>query len=145
MLINTSNLYVGGGVQVALSFIKELEKLETDNEYYIFCSPEIYGQLPDNINDRIKIYLIDQSPSSILHRRKINKELWDLEEQIKPDIVFSIFGPTYWKPKAKHLMGFALPWITNPQSIAFDRLNIVKRFKKRLGVRRIPTRNLPLR
>ena len=48
ILINTSNLYVGGGVQVALSFIRELKKFETDNRYHIFCSPEIHKQLSSN-------------------------------------------------------------------------------------------------
>ena len=130
LIVNVSNLYVGGGVPVALSFIKELEKFETDNTYHIFCSPEIHKQLPDTIS--VKTYLIERSPSSIRHRSKISEKLWNLEEQINPDIVFSLFGPTYWKPKAKHLMGFALPWITNPNSIAFSRLSMMKRFKKRV-------------
>lgn len=132
ILINTSNLYVGGGVQVALSFIKELQEIKTDNAYYLFCSPVIYRQLSDNTEDRIKIYLIEKSSSSILHRTQVNNKLWKLEEQIKPDIVFSLFGPTYWKPKAKHVMGFALPWITHPQSIAYRRLSIYKAVKKKM-------------
>jgi glycosyltransferase involved in cell wall biosynthesis len=62
----------------------------------------------------------------------VNQKLYALENQINPDLVFSIFGPTYWRPKSKHLMGFALPWITNPNTVAFSRMSYIKRFKKKL-------------
>ncbi|MBD3792519.1 MAG: glycosyltransferase family 4 protein [Campylobacterales bacterium] len=55
-----------------------------------------------------------------------------LESQIGPDIVFTVFGPSYWRPKARHLLGFADGWVYNPDSVAYDRLPLLKRFKMRL-------------
>ena len=37
------------------------------------------------------------------------KRLSKLERNINPDVVFTVFGPTYWTPRAPHLMGYAMP------------------------------------
>lgn len=135
LLINTSNLYVGGGVQVALSFINELKELKDDNEYFIFLSQSINKQINfQKFSKKIKFYLIEKSPASLATRKKVTNQLTILESQIKPDIVFSIFGPTYWKPKAKHVMGFAVPWVLQKKSVAYAELSFLKYLKMRLWV-----------
>jgi len=133
ILINTSNLYVGGGLQVALSSISELKQIITKNEYHIFLSLAVNKQIdkktfPENFH----FYLIEKSPSSLKTRKEIVAKLDALEYEIKPNIVFSVFGPSYWKPKAKHLIGFADGWVYNPNSVAYDRLPFLKRIKMRL-------------
>jgi glycosyltransferase involved in cell wall biosynthesis len=55
-----------------------------------------------------------------------------LETEIKPDIVFTIFAPTYWRPKTTHIVGFALGWITNPQSKAYQVLNFKQKIRRKL-------------
>ena len=62
---------------------------------------------------------------------KIIKSLlgWDkylscLEKKVKPDCIFTIFGPAYWKAKSKHVMGFADGWCYYPDSIAFKNLTL---------------------
>ena len=49
-LINASNLHVGGGVQVATSFISELLDLEDINlkDITIICSSSVVNNLPKN-------------------------------------------------------------------------------------------------
>jgi glycosyltransferase involved in cell wall biosynthesis len=132
-IINTSNLYVGGGVQVALSFVNELKQIDKSHEYHIFMSLAINAQLSQRtFADNFKFYLIENSPSSLKTRKKIVAILSQLEEQIKPDIVFTVFGPSYWRPKVKHIMGFALPWMINPHSVAYERLPLIQRLKMRL-------------
>ena len=136
ILINTSNLYVGGGLQVALSFINELKDLNTHNEYYIFLSQATNKQIDQKeFTGNFYFYLIEKSPASLKTRKTIVAKLNSLEERIKPDIVFSVFGPSYWKPKAKHLLGFADGWAYNPESVAYNRLPLLKRIKMRLHVK----------
>lgn len=135
IIINTSNLYVGGGLQVALSFINELRQMNTVHEYHIFLSQAVdkqidQGSFPDNFH----FYLIEKSPASLKTRKKIVIQLDSLEEQIQPDIVFSVFGPSYWKPKSKHIMGFAVPWVLQKDSVAYDELDLLARLKMRLWV-----------
>ena len=133
IILNTSNLYVGGGVQVALSFLNVIKNIYTKNIYHIFLSTAIADQIiqkefPDNMH----FYIIEKSPSAIKSRNKIVKKLKLLENRIDPDVVFSVFGPTYWKPKALHIMGFANGWLYNPKSIAYTRLKLFKRMQMRM-------------
>jgi|SaaInl8_200m_RNA_FD_contig_121_93892_length_5973_multi_9_in_0_out_0_4 glycosyltransferase involved in cell wall biosynthesis len=138
LLINTSNLYVGGGVQVALSFINELKNIDSENIYYIFLSQAVNKQIiQDEFDERFHFYLIETSPSKLLTRNKICTQMNELESNIKPDIVFSIFGPTYWTPKSKHVMGFAVPWLLSQDSIAYNELKLINRIKMRLWVKYI--------
>jgi len=135
LLINTSNLYIGGGLQVALSFINELKDLNTYNEYYVLLSQATNKQIDQKkFTDNFYFYLIEKSPASLKTRKKIIAKLNSLEDHIKPDIIFSVFGPSYWKPKAKHVMGFAVPWVLQKDSVAYSELNFLKRIKMRLWV-----------
>ncbi len=138
IVINTSNLYVGGGLQVALSFINELKDMNTPHNYHIFLSKAINKQLDKNsFPNNFTFYLIEKSPASLTTRKKILFYLNSLEKQIEPDIVFSVFGPTYWKPKSKHIMGFAVPWVLQKDSIAYSELSFFKRLKMRMWVKYI--------
>ena len=133
LLINTSNLYVGGGVHVALSFINELKQIVRPHEYHIILSPITKKHIElESFPNNFYFYLIEKSPASLKTRSKIVAKLHDLEDQIEADIVFTIFGPSYWRPKAKHLLGIADGWVYNPNSVAYDRLSFLKRLKMRL-------------
>lgn len=133
IIINSSTLYVGGGVQVAVSFLNELNTFDEDNEYHVFISKEIQKQIDyKNFNTKFTFYTIERTPASLKYRNTIKKELDALEEKIKPNIVFTVFGPSYWKPKSTHLVGFADGWVYNPDSIAYERLSFFKRLKMKL-------------
>lgn len=135
-MINTSNLYVGGGLQVALSFIHELRELKFKHQYYVFLSHAAKEQINHNLfTDNFHFYLIEKSPSSLIDRKEMISKLDTLEKEIKPDIIFSVFGPTFWTPKTLHIMGFALPWLINPESAAFSELPFLKRLKKRIEIK----------
>lgn len=135
LLINTSNLYVGGGLQVALSFLNELKQMKQKHEYYVFLSQAVAKQIDQSsFPGNFTFYLIEKSPSSLKSRRSVVAKLNELEEEIKPDVVFSVFGPTYWRPKSKHLMGFANGWVYNPDSVLFDMMSWFKKIKSRLSI-----------
>jgi len=132
IIINCSNLYIGGGVQVAVSIINELKILNNNHQYHIFLSPVISKQVnPIAFPANIKFYLIEKSPTSLKTRRIIVRQLQILEDQIQPDIVLSIFGPVYWRPKVKHIMGFALSFLIKPDSIAYSRLSFFEQWQLR--------------
>ena len=136
LIVNTSNLYVGGGLQVAISFVNELLLLEDENSYHVFLSQAASSQIKQNeFPKNFHFYLIEKSPSSLKHRKAVIKQLDELENTIQPDVVLSVFGPTFWTPKAVHIMGFALPWLINPDSASFGQLPFIKRIKKRLEIR----------
>ena len=133
LIVNTSNLNVGGGMQVAISFINELKEMKNTNEYHVFLSQDINKQIEQNsFPGNFNFYLIEKSPSSLRTRKSIVSKLNALENEIDPDIVFSLFTPTYWRPKNKHIVGFALGWMTNPKSEAYQVLSLKQKIRRRL-------------
>jgi len=132
LIINTSNLVIGGGIQVALSVLSELKNY-SKNGYHIFISSEVEKQLEiESFGSNFRFYSIPISPSKIQTRKGVLKKLSSLEYEIQPDVVFTIFGPSYWKPKSIHVQGFADGWCYHSDSIAFNILSIKERIKRRL-------------
>ncbi|GAB6045600.1 hypothetical protein JCM11957_11980 [Caminibacter profundus] len=133
ILINTSNLYVGGGVQVALSLIKSFKEIDRENEYIFILSPILNKLLQaEKFPSNFKIFVIKNSPAQIISRTDIVKKLREIENLVMPDIVFTVFGPSYWRPKSLHVVGFADGWVYNPDSIVYKRINFFNRIKRRM-------------
>lgn len=134
IIINISNLVMGGAIQIANSFLNELKKLNyQSNEYLIFYNSSSIGDLEiKKFPDKFKFKKLKKSPANIYSRSKILKILFDYEKKFNPDIVFTLFGPSYWIPKSKHICGFADGWVYNPNSIVYSRLNFLSRIKRML-------------
>ena len=58
-----------------------------------------------------------------------DKFLSDIEDKYNPEVVFSIFGPTYWQPKAKHICGFAKPDYIYKDSPYFNQISFFQKLK----------------
>ncbi len=114
ILINTSNLHVGGGVQVAVSFINELSNSGTNLKIYdIWLSSEVFKNLIE-----IGCNLSNFNSFKIINFYGI-RSLFSINLLYNVifvyNTVFTVFGPLYSfvKPK-KHVMGFAQPSIIYP-------------------------------
>ncbi|SNY64178.1 glycosyltransferase [Enterobacter sp. CC120223-11] len=125
LLINASNLYVGGGVQVAVSLIQEL--VFNGVEFKAAISPKVHEQL--NETELKKCILIEKSPSGIFNF-KIRRLLDDIVKENQIDKVLTIFGPSYWSPKnVKHIVGYALPWLIYDISKIYPELSVREKIK----------------
>lgn len=130
ILINSSTFKGTGVTQVAVSFINECSRI-MGNEYYVFMSPSVANNL-----DRSKfgsdftfyefgkhsLYGLKGWPDIIRMKR--------LEKEIKPDIVFSVFGPSLWTPRAPHLQGYAYGHYVYKDSPFYD----IMSKKEKIGV-----------
>ncbi|CTU06373.1 glycosyltransferase [Escherichia coli] len=134
LLINASNLYVGGGVQVAVSVLEELTK---GGQHFIAAvSPVVAKQLSGETLSRCKI--IRKTPSNVFNVES-RRDLDQLVAENKITKVFTIFGPSYWSPKnVKHAVGFALPWLIYDVSQVFPKLSFREKVKKILLLRLQP-------
>lgn len=116
VLINASNLHVGGGVQVAASFLNEICETATFLENFeltIYVSSTVCLNIEAKNRGILEAY---------------NFEVFDVYglEALKPsiekkfqgfDLVFSIFGPIYLPRKVpNHIVGFAQYWILYPDN-----------------------------
>lgn len=132
IMINVSNNLGGGSLQVALSVVKEVST-RTDNEYFFICNSAIFNYFNAEFKDNKNFVCI--SKKSYFQK---TKELKRIENKLKPDVVFTVFGPAYWRPKAPHLIGFANPYYLNingPITSVFSKTELLKiKIKKLLHI-----------
>lgn len=106
IFIDASITSKGGGVQVALSLI---ENIAVDPDFEVICvvNSEIDKQVSVQAKENIEYYYIEKI-EPIYKKFSQGKRISEIESKHNPDFVFVVFGPAYWKPKAKTLQGFAL-------------------------------------
>ncbi|WP_050290319.1 glycosyltransferase [Yersinia kristensenii] len=126
LFVNASNLYIGGGLQVGISVIEEFTALKVN--FIAAVSPVVFEQLSNQAQKSCEV--IESTPSGIFNF-SARKKLDELVKKYQITDVFTIFGPSYWKPKVKnHLVGFAQPWLVYNTSVIFDKLLLKEKIKK---------------
>ena len=129
ILINCSTLKKGGVLQVAHSFVMELLQ-RSDHDYYFIFSTGLIKDLPDYIKeDKVRYFIHDVKPSLYKLLTGRNKVLDHIFSKVNPDIVFSLFGPTYWNPRSKHICGYAKASYFYPDSPFIQKLPLFRRLK----------------
>ncbi len=116
VLINASNLHVGGGVQVAASFITELAGM-TDRlpscELFIYVSSAVNANL---IAAGFSASGVEGYEVFDVHGLKAFKKK-NRDRFTGFDLVFTIFGPLYLpRDVPNHIVGFAQAWIIYPNN-----------------------------
>lgn len=108
ILVNCSNLNRGGGLQVAHSFL-DFIKNSSEHFFLVVLTDELEFQLDFNeFNNRFQFF--NYRISFRLNLFNGHEDFLDkLVKDNNISIVFSIFGPTYWRPKVKHVVGYAKP------------------------------------
>lgn len=119
LIINLSGNLVGGGLQVALSFLSESRSF-CNNEYHVLLGQSAADQIfKTEFSDNYFFYNIPK-----LNFYQYSSYLKKVEAGIIPDVVFTVFGPSYWRPKAPHVMGYAIPYYIYPNSPFWHMISI---------------------
>lgn len=113
LMIDASLQSVGGGVQVAVNFINNILNSHFADELLIVVSPQVDKQINSSLKNNVNYYVFDNARGVLKFWQGV--QLSKLEKKFKPDLVFIVFGPSYWKPKAKSIQGFAIPHMVYPQ------------------------------
>lgn len=129
VLINCSNLHVGGGVAVASSFIDCLSKINlNDLEVCILLSSSVSDNLKNLGTDLSVFFRCD-----VVNYFGFSA-LWSgLDRFFRDmDLVFTVFGPAYtlFSPK-KHVVGFAQPNIIYPVNPVSKSLRLFDKVRSR--------------
>ena len=114
ILVNASNMRQGGGLQVSDSILRSLKNF-TEHRFIVVYPKELSFKSEYNAanvvsfeyNGRMSIKLKLFGRDSFLDR---------LVKEYKVEVVFSIFGPTSWIPRVKHICGFARAQLLIPES-----------------------------
>ncbi len=129
LLINATNLHVGGGVQVAVSVIYELSQMS-----------DLPKGLDIVVSDEVHIGLkgLDCELNKFSYYANFNtyglRSLWsDFCVKLSDyDVVFTIFGPFYrFNSRAVNIVGFAQPWIVRPINEIYQTYSISQKIKSR--------------
>jgi glycosyltransferase involved in cell wall biosynthesis len=130
IIINTASTFEGGAIQVAVSFIEECRKIK-DHEYHVILGVKLKPFINQrNYPANFSFYEIDYRPATRIFSIKLTPSIFSqIEEKVKPDVVFTTSGPAYWKPKVPHLCGFNIPQNVYPESVYFQIIPLKKRIK----------------
>lgn len=128
VLINASNLHNGGGVQVAASFISELlTSIGVRKDFSVWVSSEVAMSL-----ERLGVDMALWPNIKLVDVHGLGAAFSEYNELLSRfDLVFTIFGPNYFRNKNyTNLVGFAQPWILDVS--AYSLLSPFDRFKTKL-------------
>ena len=116
VLINTSMLRFGGAVQVALSLINEC-RAHDKSEYHVVIGPGVGAVLdPADFPGNFHFHYQDFGIMNLRKLPRVQQKMSAIEAQVRPDCVVTTSGPSYWRSKAPHLVGFNLPLYIYPES-----------------------------
>ena len=133
IIINATTLNKGGALQVAHSVVSELMLLKSEHFFLVLCSPAFLEQLKNiTLPSNFSCKLINTSPARLLTRKAVNKQLNELANDFSAEIVLTVFGPSYWRPRVKHVCGFADGWCYYPKTIAYSKLSFIDKIKRKL-------------
>ncbi len=135
ILINASNLKVGGGIQVADSVFRELPKYG-EHRFVIVYSDALSKSADEaGKNDNIIAvrYNMPSDWRSILFGR--NLFLDELVSKEGVEVVITLFGPSRWRPRVRHLLGFARAQLLLPESPYWTKQAVKKDWKLKLKLR----------
>lgn len=123
LIINTTTLSGTGVTQVAISFINEC-KAYGQNVYHIFLSKTVETEIDiNNFPKNFFFYKFENHPLYGIAGHETRVKLKKLEAIISPDIIFTVFGPSCWTPKALHVSGFANSYYVYPESPFFKKIS----------------------
>ncbi len=109
ILFNFSNIKIGGGIQVAHSLLNIIKE-DKDIDFIAVLSTNLFNEIKKNINSYNFNYIVYDIKANIINTIfSYDTFLDNLIKKHNINIVFTLFGPSYWRPKVKHICGYAKP------------------------------------
>ena len=106
VLVDCAPLSMGGGVQVAIALLMNLQTRPDISWRAVLSEQMREAGGPELATDPRVLFVWKRSWADFI---LLHSKLRAVERVFEPDVVFTVFGPTYFISKAPHLMGFALP------------------------------------
>jgi glycosyltransferase involved in cell wall biosynthesis len=123
IIIDNSNLFAGGGLQVAVSFLNNLKEMDLAHEFHIIQSVKCAENFDASLfSKNFVFYNLSRIEENSKRKRKLR--VVSIENSINPDCIFTLFGPSYHKSSFPKIVGFAIPYIIYPDSPFFKQLSV---------------------
>ncbi len=126
VLISCVPVLVGGGVQVSIALLVGLRG-RRDVQWKAIVPSSVRAALPQDLAEDARIIYVNRRSQA--DRIWLTPLLHRIERDFEPDVVFTVFGPPFFRARASHLVGFALP------HMIYERLDLAPRssLKDRAG------------
>lgn len=113
---------------MAASFINECKKM-TAHTYYVVLGEAVSRALQiDEFPDNFIFLNAPFRPATRFFKwTSHNKFLKDAEKDFNPDVVFTTSGPSYWRPKSPHVIGYNIPHYVYRESPYFKLIGLKKK------------------
>lgn len=134
IFLDCSSLVIGGALQVGLGVLHNAART-TAHEWHLALSAQMSAQVDDDLAARFHtVARLAPRKRSWSRVWQIRRRLPQIEKAIRPDLVFTVFGPPYWDAKAPHLVGFANSIPLYPESLLWEKLSWSMRLRWRMTV-----------
>ncbi|MFY1045469.1 glycosyltransferase family 4 protein [Chryseobacterium sp. GP-SGM7] len=101
--------------------------MKIKDDFHVIQSVNCANMLREEVfPNNFTFYNLDKSEEKSISKRI--KSVKKIENTVKPDCIFTLFGPSYHKSKFPKLVGFAIPYIIYPESPFFKQIS----FKEKL-------------
>ena len=132
ILINTTITFVGGGVQLADSIVRQF--VNNKQHHFLLVYPKTMEKTADAIKyeKNVELFLYEMPKYYLGLITGHNPVLDSLVKENKIDVVFSVMGPSRWKPQVPHLVGFARCQAVIPESPYWRMLSAKERIKTQI-------------
>ena len=137
ILLNAATAVVGGGAQVAASFIANTHRDPRGHSFSYAASPLVAEQVRALLGDASPERLVvTPSPAKLIRGRQSRRAIQALADDFRPDLVYSITSPSYVDFGAlPEVARFTDGWLTHPNRLAFSRLSLRSALDLRLRER----------
>ena len=106
VLIDCTNMRTGGALQNGLAFLAMAAR-HSGHEWHVGVSHELGEQLPSGWQDSYRSAVQIPRVESLRDFLRLARDNRQLEARVRPDVVFTLAGPPYWRARAPHVAGFA--------------------------------------
>jgi glycosyltransferase involved in cell wall biosynthesis len=129
VLVDCTPLSVGGGAQGAIALLVNLRG-QSDVAWLAVVPASLTPPLPPEVavDDRVVSVVKRNSVDRILLSYKLRR----LEASFAPDVVFTVSGPAYFRARAFHVVGFALPHLIYEPDGPLPSSTLFEKFRDRL-------------
>ncbi|MBN2474003.1 MAG: glycosyltransferase [Pirellulales bacterium] len=133
ILVNATTCVVGGGIQVATTFIRHALEDPRGHEFFFAVSPQVMGNLKVLLDDFSRpVVAVAPSPAKPIRGMASRRKLRGIVRDFRPDLVYSVGSPSYMTFPATELARFADGWVSHPSKLVLRRLSIPRRLKQYL-------------
>ncbi len=140
ILINVTNARnVGGGLQVAVNFIKNTTVFKRPNVEWFYAVSETMDSvyLKEDFRPQIDAahyFVFPNQPDFKNTFRRVQKQLYQLETNNNIDVVFTILGPNYHLFKTKEVVRFVHPWVVTSNKYAWSNIPFKEKIRMKAHI-----------